>query len=274
MTASGLLAIPKRVHLADPGNPADFMKNILSPTQLKALARIDSPTVANVIELFDCRSYLSGFTNHELKAVYPELAPAVGYAVTATFRASAPEQDEGDAYGGLPQLLEDSSQTPEPRFVVFQDLDGIPKAATYGEVMVSSFKAFGFAGLITSGAARDIEQVRQLKFPCWATSTIVSHGYCRFIRSQVPVNVAGMEIGPGDLIHADANGMIQIPHSIAPAVADLCEPFIQAEQIILDYLRKDNPTVTGYRAAFKECKAAFAALRTRAQAYLKSHTES
>ncbi len=81
-------------------------------------------------------------------------------------------------------MIEESQATPAPRIAVIQDLDGIPKAATYGEVMVSSFQTFGFVGLITSGAARDIDQVRRLRFPCWASSIIVSHGYCRFIQSQ------------------------------------------------------------------------------------------
>ena len=54
------------------------------------------------------------------------------------------------------------------------------RAATYGEIMVTTFQKFGFSGLITSGAARDIEQVDRLQFPCWASSVIVSHGYCRF----------------------------------------------------------------------------------------------
>ena len=175
--------------------------NSLTPQQLANLAKVDSPTVANVIELFNVGSYLDGFTDHTIKAIYPELPPIVGYAVTATFRASQPTQSE-DAYGGLPQLIEESLTVREPRIIVFEDLDGVPRAATYGEVMAKSFQAFGFLGLITSGAARDIEQVNRLRFPCWASSTIVSHGYCRFLKAQIPVKVGGLQVHPGDLLHA------------------------------------------------------------------------
>jgi 4-hydroxy-4-methyl-2-oxoglutarate aldolase len=244
------------------------METSLSAQQLAVLAQADSPTVANVIELFDIRSYLEGFTDCQIKAIYPELAPVVGYAVTATLRASRSLENE-DAYGGMPQLIEESLAIPEPRIAVIEDLDGAPKAATYGEVMATSFQGFGFVGLITSGAARDIEQVRRLQFPCWASSIIVSHGYSRFIRSQVPVNIGGLEVLPGNLIHADANGIIQIPHSIAPAVADLCQPFMQAEQIVLDFLHSGRPTTAGYRETFKRTKAAIAELRSRAQEFLR-----
>src|SRR5579864_2866664 len=145
----------------------------LSAEQLGLLEKVDSPTVANVLELFDFRSYVAGYTNHTLRAVYPELPPVVGYAVTATFRAGYPSAAE-DTYGDMPQLIRAGQLLPAPRIMVFQDLDDPVRAATYGEVMATSFQKFGFAGLITSGAARDIEQVRKLRFPCWASSVLVS----------------------------------------------------------------------------------------------------
>ena len=52
----------------------------LNAEELAQLRNVDSPTVANVIELFDFRSYIAGYTNLTLKAVYPKLPPAVGYA--------------------------------------------------------------------------------------------------------------------------------------------------------------------------------------------------
>lgn len=237
---------------------------ILTVGQLASLRKVDSPTIANVIELFDIRSYVAGYTNLAIKAVYPELPPAVGYAVTATFRAAYPAES-GGSYGGIPQLIADSMDIPEPRMVVFQDLDEPPQAATYGEIMAATFQKFGFAGLITSGAARDIEQVSRLKFQCWASSVIVAHGYCRFPDVNVPVHVGGLRVKPGDLLHADANGIVNIPHEIAAGVAELCEPYIQAEQIILDYLRDSGPTVDGYRTAIEKAKQRMGELRERAQ---------
>jgi 4-hydroxy-4-methyl-2-oxoglutarate aldolase len=99
-----------------------------------------------VIELFDVRSYVAGYSNLTLKAIYPKLPPAVGYAVTATFRAACPSE-RGDSYAGMPQLIADAMSTQTLRIVVFQDLDDPPQAA-YGGVMVTTFKTFGFAGLI------------------------------------------------------------------------------------------------------------------------------
>ena len=58
---------------------------------------IRRPTVANVIELFGVRSQVAGYANTTLKALYPQLPPAVGYAVTATFRAGYSAQIDATA---------------------------------------------------------------------------------------------------------------------------------------------------------------------------------
>jgi 4-hydroxy-4-methyl-2-oxoglutarate aldolase len=242
---------------------------LLTEKQLSILQQVDSPTIANVIELFDIRSRIAGFTSQTIKAVYPELPPATGYAVTATFRSAYPAEG-GDSYGGLPQLVEDSLQIPEPRIVVFQDLDEPPIAATYGEVMATTFQSFGFTGLITSGAARDIEQVKKMRFPCWASSVNVSHGYCHFLASNVPVIVGGLQIKPGDLLHADANGIVNIPHSIAAGVVELCHPFMEAEQVVIDYLRSGNATPKEFRQLIDSMSKRFGELRERAKGFKKA----
>jgi regulator of RNase E activity RraA len=135
--------------------------------------------------------------------------------------------------------------------------------------MATALQAFGFVGLMTSGAGRDVEQVRQLQLPCWAASVVVSHGYPQIVELGVPVMIGGLRVQPGDLLHADANGLVQIPPSIAAGVADLCAPYIQAEEITLSYLKAPSPTVAGYRQALAQMQAALAALRERAKTSLE-----
>src|SRR2546423_5454276 len=110
-----------------------------------------------------------------IRAAYPELPPMVGFAATAAFRSDAPPQG-GDAYGSMDQQVSKFAELPGPAIVVFQDLDDPAVGATFGEVMCSTYRAFGSAGLITSGAGRDMEQVRALKYPVFTDGTICSHG--------------------------------------------------------------------------------------------------
>lgn len=226
---------------------------MLSPAILDQLRRFDTPTICNVVELFDHRSRVAGYTDARLQACYPKLPPMVGFATTATFR-SAQAPRSGDAYAGLAEQVASFANLPQPVVVVFQDLDDPPMAATFGEVMCSTYKAFGAAGLITSGAGRDLDQVEALNFPCFTGGTICAHGYCHFERINVPVRVGGVMIHPGDLIHGDRNGVTTIPVEIAEAVAQGCDEFMAAESVILDYLRAGSVTPDGFARAHAECK--------------------
>lgn len=208
----------------------------VSPDARTKLARFDTPTICNVIELFDVVPRNQGFMDHRIRAVFPEMRPMVGFAATASFRSDAPPAG-GDAYGSLESQLEQFKELPGPAVVVFQDLDDPPVAATFGEVMCSTYQAFGSVGLITSGGGRDIEQVRALNYPVFTGSTICSHAYCHILHVGLPVRVGGLVIYTGDLLHGDANGVTKIPVAIADEVADVAEEFVAAEETVIQYVR-------------------------------------
>jgi regulator of RNase E activity RraA len=227
---------------------------MLSPSDLALLAKYDTPTVCNVIELFKVRSQTSGYMNARIRALYPSLPPMVGYAATATFRSAFPPAD-GRQYGSLEGQIARFAELPGPAVVVFQDIDAPSAAATFGEVMCTSYRSFGAAGLITFGAGRDHEQLKPLEFPVFCDGLICSHGYPQILDLHVPVHVGGLAIHPGELIHGDANGVTTIPLDIASEVAHLCEEFIAAEDILIGYCRAGNVTVEGYTEARKALSA-------------------
>ena len=153
----------------------------ISQEILDRLAEFDTPTICNVIELFDVRPRNQGYMDHRIQCGFPELPPMVGFATTACFRADAPPAG-GDAYGSIQAQLASFEQLPGPPVVVFQDQDDPPVAAVFGEVMCSTYQAFGSTGLITNGAGRDLEQVRALGSSVFTGSTICSHGYCHMLQ--------------------------------------------------------------------------------------------
>jgi regulator of RNase E activity RraA len=226
---------------------------------LELLRRFDTPTVCNVVELLDLRPRTAGYMDARIQACYPKLPPMVGYACTATFRSLAPAR-AGNVYAGLVEQVNAFAQGPRPPVVVFQDLDVPSAAATFGEVMCSTYKAFGAVGLITSGAGRDLDQVEALAFPCFTSGTMCAHGYCHIPQIQVPVHVGGVIVHPGDLLHGDRNGVTTIPVEVASAVAQACPEYVQAELVVLDYLRSGKIEPQGYAAARKECSRRVAEL--------------
>ena len=229
---------------------------------LELLRKFDTPTICNVVELFDLRSRIAGYMNQRIQACYPRLPPMVGYAATATFRSAA-APCAGNVYAGLGEQVAAFAELPGPPVVVFQDLDDPVASATFGEVMCSTYKAFGAAGLITSGAGRDLDQVEALNFPCFTSGTICAHGYCHFLHLGVPVHVGGVMVAPGDLLHGDRNGVTTIPNEIASAVAQACPELAAAENIVLNYLKAGKLDPRGFTAARNECRDRIEALARR-----------
>ena len=234
----------------------------LSPETLAALGRYDTPTVCNVIELWNIRPRSTGYMNDTIRACFPELSPMVGYAVTSTFRSLSPPRS-GDVYAGLVQQVEAFAGLPGPPVIVYQDLDEPTASATFGEVMCTTYQAFGAVGLITSGAGRDLDQVRELQFPCFTNGTICAHGYCHTLAVNVPVTVGGITVYPGDLLHGDVNGVTTIPPEIASEVPDACAELMAAEEIILSYLKGGHVTPQGLGEARRECGEQIARLGKR-----------
>ena len=90
---------------------------------------------------------------------------------------------------------------------------------------------------MTSGAGRDLDQVRELKYPVFTGSTIAAHAYCHILHVGLPVRVGGLTVCQGDLLHGDPNGVTTIPVEIAAEVAAIGHEFVAAERIILEYVQ-------------------------------------
>lgn len=235
------------------------------PIDLAALARFDTPTICNTIELFEVRPRNEGYMDGRIRACFPEMPPVAGYASTATIRCAFRPRD-GDVYTSLDEQTALFGALPGPPMVIFQDLDDPPVAATFGEVMCTTYKAFGAAGIVTSGAARDLDQVRRIGFPAFSDGAICSHGYSHIVDLHRPVRVGGLTIHPGDLIHADANGVTTIPVEIASELPQVAAEFAAAESIVLDYLKSGKPETARFAEARKSMFAAFAVIGRRVRA--------
>lgn len=222
---------------------------------LDKLAQFDTPTICNVIELFDVRPRNTGYMDGRIRANFPELPPMVGFACTAAFRSACPPK-EADVYSTILDQARILEQLPGPAVMVFQDLDDPPAGATFGEVMCSVYKAFGSVGLITSGGGRDLPQVRKLDYPVFTGTTICAHAYCHVLHLGQPVRVGGLMVRQGDLLHGDANGVTSVPKEIAAEAADVAPEFLAAERLIIDLVRGPGAITS---AALAEAQAAFAA---------------
>lgn len=213
---------------------------MLSPDLLEKLKAYDTPTICNALEVLDSSRRLTGFTTKPLVAPFPDLPPMVGYARTATIRATHPhELDAKAARAQRISYYEYVASGPGPQIVVIQDLDGPDRGfgAFWGEVQSTVHKALGCVGVITDGCIRDIPQWAP-GLNVLAGSIAPSHAHVHLADFGKEVRVAGMVVRSGDLIHADRHGAVVIPHELAEKVPAACELMARKEAVILEMARK------------------------------------
>ena len=206
---------------------------------IEYLKTVDSPTLSNGIELLAVRPRQEGFTPLSLRCLFPELGRMVGYAVTAqveTMTKSGPH--DIDRYIELYRAVE---RSPKPAVVVLHEIGGFADFAAHaGEVMSTIFKRLGAVGLVSDSGVRDLPEVRAMGFQYFARGAVVSHANCRVVRVGVAVNVQGLAIQPGDLLHGDENGLLSVPAGIENDLPQAVEQVRTREHRLMEWVRSDD----------------------------------
>jgi regulator of RNase E activity RraA len=225
----------------------------LTTQQIDALRKITSPSVANAIETFNVRPREAGNLSSDIRALFPEMGPMVGYAVTALIRA-----ERGPIEGHRASLFAwwDFIQSiPAPRVIVVHDLDD-PRGqgAQWGEVQANIHRAVGCVGVVTDGSVRDLEEVRALGFQFCAAHVSVSHANVHMVDFGIPVKVGGVWVKPGDLIHGDQHGVLTIPPEVAPGIPEAIAKVEAMERRIISVCQDTDFTVEKLKAVYKEIR--------------------
>lgn len=223
----------------------------LTAEQLAGLQRHDTCTVSNAIETFNVRLRNEGFCDSSIRCLTGCGAPLVGYAVTLRIRCADPSKD-GHPYVDRTEWWSCLNDMPGPRIVVIEDMDVHPGTGSFiGEVHAAILAALGCAGAITNGAVRDLPALTKAGFHTFAGSVAVSHAYSHIIEFGKPVEIGGLAIQPGDLLHADEHGVLTIPHAIAAQIPTAADAIVARERKVLDLCRQGNVTVADLRDAVK-----------------------
>lgn len=209
---------------------------LLTPAQIDELRRIDSPTIANAIETFEIRPRVSGYVGYDIRCIFPDLPPTVGYAVTCTVDSTT-EGREGIGFNALYELLRDA---PKPAVVVMQDVGTDRLHSCHaGEVMSTRMKSLGAVGILTDGGLRDANEVRALGgFQYFCAGLVVSHGNPICVSVGDEVTISGMKVRPGDLLHGDLNGVVHIPDECAADVAEAAYQIWERENETMREIRE------------------------------------
>ncbi|MCY4005618.1 MAG: RraA family protein [Rhodobacteraceae bacterium] len=232
---------------------------VIEDRTLALLRQVDTPTVCNAIEVAQGRRGFSFFTRGTMQHSRPGSPPIVGLARTARIASAAPatappetlRKRRMDYYRYM------ASGT-GPRCAVIEDVD-YPDAigAWWGEINVAVHKGLGMVGAVTNGVIRDLDVIDP-DFPLLAGSIGVSHGFVHIVETHTTVDVMGLRVRHGDLIHADRHGALVIPASDLPGLEESINSVIAHEAIILNPARAGDFDIDKLETAW----AAFETERT------------
>src|SRR5256714_1284532 len=204
---------------------------LITPEQMEFLRSIDTPTVCNLMEIVAPERRGHGYTVRHLHCAFPELPPIVGFAKTVTFKAkdAVPLGQAGYMQKRL-DYLDYVAAAPQPAIMIMHDLDGEHAGfgAFWGEVQSNVHKALGALGVVTDGSIRDIPMIAP-GFQMLAAAIVPSHAYVHAVDFGIDVEVAGMAVRSGDLIHADRHGAIVGPIETIEAMQAAAEKLAAPE---------------------------------------------
>jgi regulator of RNase E activity RraA len=217
---------------------------------LETLRKFDTPTIVNALEIVAGGRFATGFTRRPLLAAFPALSPIVGYARTAMIRCSTAfdprlRREKQLAY------YENIARQPRPTLAVVQDIDDqCGLGAFWGEVNTTVHWGLGCVGSITNGSMRDLDAMCP-QFQCLAGALSPSHAFVHVVEVGVTVDVFGLVVSDGDLVHADRHGAVRIPPEAAEKIPAAVDLMARKEKVILDAARAPGFNVPRLQAALQ-----------------------
>ncbi len=225
------------------------MNHPLTAEQLECLRRLDACTLANAIETFNERLRNEGFVDSSVRCLFPRLNPMLGYAATVKIRGSLPPTADGN-YADRTDWWDYILSLPAPRVVVVQDVSSrLGLGSLVGSVHMNILRALHCGGVVTNGSVRDIPAAEAAGFQLFAGSISVSHAYVHIIEIGKPVEIGGLRIRSGDLLHGDLHGVQSIPLDIAGRIPEVAARITAQEQSLIALCRSPEFSVSKLREA-------------------------
>ncbi len=229
-------------------------KAVLTNEDLEPFRQMSASLLANAIEFFHNETRREGFVDSSVRCLFPRLPRLVGYAATIKVRRA-----EAPAGGGIFPDRSDwwdyFMSRPEPRVVVVEDCSPtIGLSSLLGVAQINVLRTFGCEGAVTNGAVRDIPEAEAMSFPLFVGSVSVSHAHVEVVDMGGSVDIGGLKIRPGELLHGDVHGVQSIPLDIAALIPDVAMHIASEEETLISLSRSPDFSLERLQAAVARIK--------------------
>jgi regulator of RNase E activity RraA len=186
---------------------------------LAALREFDGALLANTIGYIDPAPVHECYMGGSIQPVTPCPGSVIGIAVTCEMDASSPNQTGN--VDGFWQQLDEIKAMDLPAIWVVKSVGPRPDhECIAGDGMGKALYASGCAGIVTDGRVRDLKGLAGIPLAVFSKGISIHHTPMRIRRINQPVEVGGLTIKPGDIIHGSAEGVIRIPRSCLARLAE------------------------------------------------------
>jgi regulator of RNase E activity RraA len=188
-----------------------------------------------VASVSDALEQLTGkkmYMSHRMRPIFP--TRFAGFALTVSLKKE--QNHDPDALKGMLAAIDHGNQDSVYVMVVEEGSD----IAGMGGLMGTAMSARNFSGAIIDGGVRDVGYLQKIGFPVYALgivpSTSVNH--YRFAGANIPVVCDGVSVSAGDIVVADADGVVVAPRAVAPQVLRLAQEMDFKEHSMYAYIEK------------------------------------
>ncbi len=140
----------------------------------------------------------------------------------------------------------------KPGDVLVIDGKGDQTAALMGTIMMTACQKLGIAGVVVDAAVRDSLEIEEMGFPVFSVGTN-PNGPTKLVPGRIghPVSVGGVTVNPGDLIVADADGVVAIERAKVAALVPQAEKKVRDEAARIAAIQQGDTAAKWLDAALR-----------------------